>query len=63
MINIFDLIEIVYSIFMWAWRWQLPIAGLTIYPVQLGLCCLVIEIAEYFMFPIGCDDLDDDDDD
>lgn len=61
MIDIFDLFDIVYELFSWAWTWQLPILGLTIYPIQLGLAILIMQSVEEIIFPLDEDyDYDDD---
>jgi len=57
MIDIFKIFDMAFELFSWAWTWKLPIAGLTIYPIQLGLAVLLMQCLESIIFP-----LDDDDD-
>lgn len=59
MINIQELFDIVYELFSWAWTWKLPIAGLTFYPIQVGLAVLLMQSLESIIFPL--DEADDDD--
>lgn len=59
-IDIYNLFDICFELFSWAWSWRLPIAGLTIYPIQLGLALLLMQEVENIMFPIDDDyDIDD----
>lgn len=58
MLDIYELFDIAYELFSWAWTWKLPILGLTVYPIQLGLAVLLMQSVEEIIFPL--DDSDDD---
>lgn len=61
MIDIFQIFDMALELFNWAWTWKLPISGLTIYPVQLGLAMLIMQGLEEIIFPLDeSEDFDDD---
>jgi len=61
MVNLFQIFDLGFELFSWAWTWKLPIAGLTIYPIQLGLAVLLMQSLESIIFPLDEDDDDNDD--
>lgn len=61
MINLYQIFDLSYQLFSWAWTWKLPIANFTIYPIQLGLGILLMQCVEGILFPL--DEEDDDSDD
>lgn len=61
MVDLFQIFDLAFEIFSWAWTWKLPILGLTIYPVQLGLAMLIMQGLEEIIFPLDeAEDFDDD---
>ena len=60
MIDLFQIFDLAFELFSWAWTWKLTILGLTIYPVQLGLAVLLMQSLEAIIFPLDEDDDSDD---
>lgn len=51
MVNVFDLFDIVFQLFAWAWTWKLPLAGMTIYPIQAGLFIIILDTCTWVILP------------
>lgn len=60
MIDLFEIFDLAFELFSWAWTWKLPILGLTVYPIQLGLAILLMQSVEEIIFPLDEDDDGDD---
>lgn len=54
-IDIFALFDIVFRLFSWAWTWQLPILGMTIYPIQAGLFIIILDTLSWTLLPFTAD--------
>lgn len=53
--NISDLWASIYELWVWAWNWSLPISGVDIKPIQLGLGVLIVEFILDICFPTPSD--------
>lgn len=49
--SISDLWNSIYELWVWAWNWSLPISGIDIKPIQLGLGVLIVELILDICFP------------
>lgn len=52
MIDLFQIFDLAFELFSWGWTWKLPIHGLTVYPIQLGLAMLIMQGLEEILFPL-----------
>lgn len=59
MIDLYQIFDLAFELFSWAWTWKLPILGLTVYPIQLGLAVLLMQSLETIIFPLDDEENDD----
>lgn len=45
----------IFELWLWAWNWSVPIAGLHIQPVPLGLGIFIVEFILDICFPAPSD--------
>lgn len=47
-----DFINLCFELWHWAWNWRLPLDGVNIYPIQLGLSVWAVEVLLDAVIPI-----------